>query len=983
MLPIQAQIYGMRLAGFDQPTLARVGECNRKHADGNSRISIRIPKDTQLMLLKTWRKTIGREPSSSFIENNPSHQINKNPVAATMSAANHSKAHIPDVVPLFEEPSPYSATGYCGQFFRTDQRKIIGWIASDSALEQNADALKVRIIGLDTLLCSVKPISAFDVDIECAFEKKFFFEVDIGEANEISVINNTHIAVLYRVNMHHTPSVSSEEKLLASKIRRLTGEVFNTNPLMIPDSTVSIIDWTIEHDERAGLRLVRFSCDERDTLFPKKSIQKHESSASSELEDSKNSRLAAAYSRITLTDLSSSQSPVILTCPLTPVCNLESDELEVAMRVRSDRPTWLICRLKRNGSTISTVETLINYQWSNIHRTLPGSNITPLFRTVNYLFEIELKHEGRGFVDFAACAIGLSPRLSQVSSSGPEGAVSTALGTLNHPGTATNRNFIRNGDFSTWSNGVTFQTFKPRQQTADGWRFECRDNQVEQVELQLVNVNEMSPKEKSPQRSYGLRVQTRDFAGPMRVVTVLDHSFLNATAAKLTIDLSVSEGCSPVQFLRRIYILGRSMGKEEVLHIIARKPRVHDHAKLVYKIDEPTLIKLRRTIGIYSSLLFVIEYEKNSDVVISSAELCQTEQLSSAEKQGNYEALSHSELCFEDAGIFTQSMTLNGLETWYGGLVKANISGENQKKLASGIHDPSAKPVIPSWSRPSRHYPTVDIVVPIYNALSALKDCLTSLVRETTVPYTLICVDDASSLETREFLAEFSEDFPHIRVVTNSENIGYTRNVNRGIENSTADWVCILNSDCIVTTNWLERLLDVAISSSKTGIVSPLSNAASYQSIPRIRNYDNEWSFNPLPATMQPNDMANLVWEHSLSAHPRAGVANGFCQLIRRDMLDSIGWLDEAAFPRGFGEENDLCARAVKSGWDIRIADDTYVYHVKSQSFGHKERKRLSKDGSSALKEKHPDVDWKLITNELENEHSLVELRKRLISAGI
>ncbi len=244
MLPIQAQIYGMRLAGFDQPTLARVGECNRKHADGNSRISIRIPKDTQLMLLKTWRKTIGREPSSSFIENNPSHQINKNPVAATMSAANHSKAHIPDVVPLFEEPSPYSATGYCGQFFRTDQRKIIGWIASDSALEQNADALKVRIIGLDTLLCSVKPISAFDVDIECAFEKKFFFEVDIGEANEISVINNTHIAVLYRVNMHHTPSVSSEEKLLASKIRRLTGEVFNAAHAV----KLGLIHEAVEHE---------------------------------------------------------------------------------------------------------------------------------------------------------------------------------------------------------------------------------------------------------------------------------------------------------------------------------------------------------------------------------------------------------------------------------------------------------------------------------------------------------------------------------------------------------------------------------------------------------------------------------------------------------------------------------------------------------------------------------------------------------------
>lgn len=935
------------------------------------------------MLLKTWRKSMGLASASSLHDGDQSCAKEKHVIIDVSSPAHINEPTGTSVAPLLEAFEPFVAEGYEGQFFRADNRSIIGWIASDSGCKISAECLKVRIVGPDSFLYTVKSTPAFDVEIEQSRNNCLFFEVNTGNIIESGSMKNTLDAELYLVKSSDTSDVMSEEKLLSSKVHRLNGEVFNTNPLMLPDSTVSFFDWTIDHNERCGLRLDRFSSDEQDTYSHGKSNQNQKRSEPGKIDTSDNPRIPAAYSRITLTDLSSSQSPVTLTCPLAPACNLESEELEVAMRVRSDRPTWLICRLKRNGAVISTTETLINYKWTNFRQIFPGSNITPLFRTVNYQLEVELKHEGRGFIDFAACAIGLSPKLSQVFFSDTKKGATSVSGVLTEVGTSTNRNFIRNGDFSTWSNGVTFQKFKPRQQTADGWRFECRDKQVEQVELQLVNVNEKSPREKPSQRSYGLRVKTRDFTGPMRVVTLLDHGFLNATAASLTVDLSVTEGCSPVQFLRRIYILGRSMGKEEILHIVARKPRVHYHSKLVYLIDEPTLIRLRRTLGNYSSLLLVIEYEVNSDIVISSAVLCQTEELSLAEKQRTCKTLSHSDLSFEDVGIFTQSLTLNGLETWSGGVVKVDHSRAGRNNLPAGHSNTFNSQVVPSWTRPSRHYPTVDIVVPIYNALDALRDCLNSLLRETTLPYTLICVDDASALETREFLAEFSEGFPHVRIVTNSENIGYTRNVNRGIESSTADWVCILNSDCIVTTNWLERLMDVAISSSKVGIVSPLSNAASYQSIPRIRNDDNEWSFNPLPAAMQPNDMAHLVWEHSLSAHPRVGVANGFCQLIRRDMLDAIGWLDEASFPRGFGEENDLCARAVKGGWEIRIADDTYVYHVKSQSFGHTERKRLSKVGSSALKEKHPDVDWNIITNELENEYSLVELRKRLIAAGI
>ena len=73
-----------------------------------------------------------------------------------------------------------------------------------------------------------------------------------------------------------------------------------------------------------------------------------------------------------------------------------------------------------------------------------------------------------------------------------------------------------------------------------------------------------------------------------------------------------------------------------------------------------------------------------------------------------------------------------------------------------------------------------------------------------------------------------------------------------------------------------------------------------------------------------------------------------------------------------------MCARAVKAGYTLLIADDTYVFHAKSKSFGHSKRKELAKQGSAALKKKHPDVDWGDVTKRIFEHPSLVELRKQL-----
>jgi GT2 family glycosyltransferase len=56
--------------------------------------------------------------------------------------------------------------------------------------------------------------------------------------------------------------------------------------------------------------------------------------------------------------------------------------------------------------------------------------------------------------------------------------------------------------------------------------------------------------------------------------------------------------------------------------------------------------------------------------------------------------------------------------------------------------------------------------------------------------------------------------------------------------------------------------------------------------------------------------------------------------LITRAALDAIGPFDAEAFPRGYGEENDFCQRAIRAGFVNLIADDTFVFHEGGMSFG-------------------------------------------------
>ncbi|HEX7828071.1 MAG TPA: glycosyltransferase [Thermoanaerobaculia bacterium] len=255
------------------------------------------------------------------------------------------------------------------------------------------------------------------------------------------------------------------------------------------------------------------------------------------------------------------------------------------------------------------------------------------------------------------------------------------------------------------------------------------------------------------------------------------------------------------------------------------------------------------------------------------------------------------------------------------------------------------------WSRgagrPSAEPPrSVDVIVPVYGAADALRACLASVVAHTDLARhrVLLVVDGPQGDDVESVIAMHA-----FEVMRNEARLGFAGTVNRGMQASKTD-VVLLNSDTIVTSRWLEQLIDAAYSSGDVGTVTPLSNNATLCSVPRA------FERNLLPSGHDATSFAALVERVSERSYPRIPTGVGFCLYIRRALLDDIGFFDAKHFPVGYGEESDFCFRALRRGWVHVMDDATFIEHAGHASFG-AERLRAQRRGARTLRRLHRRYD--------------------------
>lgn len=264
----------------------------------------------------------------------------------------------------------------------------------------------------------------------------------------------------------------------------------------------------------------------------------------------------------------------------------------------------------------------------------------------------------------------------------------------------------------------------------------------------------------------------------------------------------------------------------------------------------------------------------------------------------------------------------------------------------NGRHKPQTKSHGSSKVSLQRNLPTV--VIPVYNAFDDLQRCVDSLLRHGKHPHQVLLIDDRSPDERIwPFLQFVAAEHKHIHAIQNEQNLGYTATVNNGCRLAPSDAV-LLNSDTEVTEGWLEKLAACAYSAHNVATVTPLSNAAGAFSVPKNN------AVNDFPEGISVDVMANIVGAASEKLRPSVPTGNGFCMYITRKAINAVGYFDIENFPRGYGEENDFCARAVDQGWLNLVDDSTYIFHRRSASFG-ESKSPLIAQSRETLKRLHPD----------------------------
>ncbi|MFI5009034.1 MAG: glycosyltransferase [Solirubrobacterales bacterium] len=287
--------------------------------------------------------------------------------------------------------------------------------------------------------------------------------------------------------------------------------------------------------------------------------------------------------------------------------------------------------------------------------------------------------------------------------------------------------------------------------------------------------------------------------------------------------------------------------------------------------------------------------------------------------------------------------------------------------------------------------PSVDVVVCVHDALAELRECLHSLLAKSGRPLRLILIDDGSGEPTARFLRAFADRHPAVTLIRREQPPhGYTLAANRGLDASRGDYVVLLNSDTILTPGWLERIVACGERHPEVGILGPLSNAATHQSVPLVRE-GSAWATNPLPSWLTIDGMGAVVAAASQHAAPpgpqiRSRQArdpaavllpflNGFCYAIKRDVIERVGLLDEERFAEGYCEENDYSMRARAAGFELAVVGDAYVHHAKSASYGAEGRSERARVNYERFLEKHGREEMGALVGVLEEDRKLAPVR--------
>lgn len=239
----------------------------------------------------------------------------------------------------------------------------------------------------------------------------------------------------------------------------------------------------------------------------------------------------------------------------------------------------------------------------------------------------------------------------------------------------------------------------------------------------------------------------------------------------------------------------------------------------------------------------------------------------------------------------------------------------------------------------------VTIIIPSWNTMQLLRECLRSLkskikYKQSLIPgkqiskIEIIVVDNGSADGSVEMV---KNEFPAVNLIVNKTNLGFSRANNQAVKIAQGKLLFFLNSDTIVQDQAVDLLIKYMGENSKIGAVSPL-----------LLNEDQSFQMDPCYLKF-PSFFRTLIYYHKLTRKfvlkflPNLLISlnnfknpaevdqlPGAALMVRKEIFQKVGGFDET-FPIYF-EDTDLCYRIKKLGYKIMVFPEAKIIHFGRKS---------------------------------------------------
>ena len=220
-------------------------------------------------------------------------------------------------------------------------------------------------------------------------------------------------------------------------------------------------------------------------------------------------------------------------------------------------------------------------------------------------------------------------------------------------------------------------------------------------------------------------------------------------------------------------------------------------------------------------------------------------------------------------------------------------------------------------------HPLVSVVVVNHDRAELLRECLTSLLRQSYRPLEILVVDNGSKDHSDAVVASFPKG--RVRLTSLGRNLGFAGGCNIGIRESKGEMVALLNNDAVAGPGWIEELVEAMKSSSQVGMCASKVLFFGTDVIDKVGHL----------MYLDGQNRGRGTGEQDRGQYDRQEEVffpDGCAALYRRQLLNEVGGFDASFF--AYGDDADLGIRARWMGWKCLYVPEAVVHHHHSATSG-------------------------------------------------